>query len=346
MINYYYNYYKKFARSLLVANRPRKNASDYASVGLVNTSIGTTNLGDIIIFDAVYKHLREVYPDAFLTHYPSQIHRDYDARLSMAGEDVIFVGGTNLLSSNMQSRYQWKIDPLDKFFLKNKVVLMGVGWWQYQSKPDNYTKALLKSILSDKYQHSVRDSYTKEMLNSIGINNVINTTCPTLWELSPEKCNVVNRLKAKDVVTTLTFYKRDDAADLKLLNLLMDNYENVYLWVQGIDDVGYLKELLPDSSRITLVSPSIEAYNEILSKDNIEYLGTRLHAGVRAIQRGVRTLIVAVDNRAIEIGKDTNLNVIERSNLDLAYEFINNSYSTDIKLPNENIMEWKKQFKS
>jgi polysaccharide pyruvyl transferase WcaK-like protein len=221
---------------------------------------------------------------------------------------------------------------------------MGVGWWQYQNKPNSYTESLYKAVLSNKYMHSVRDSYTKKMLASIGINNVINTTCPTLWQLSKEHCATIPTSKAKSVITTLTFYKRNVELDFKLLDILLRNYENVHLWIQGIEDLDYLKEILPDYERVKLVAPTMEAYNNLLDQDDVEYLGTRLHAGVRAIQKGKRALIVAVDNRAIEISKDTNLNVIDRNDVELVNDFINNEYVTDINLPIDNINAWKAQF--
>jgi polysaccharide pyruvyl transferase WcaK-like protein len=344
MFNYYFNYYKRFAKAMAVEQGKKIKTNRYPSVGIVNTSIGTTNLGDLIIYDSVYKHLRSIYPEAFMTNYPSHLKRDYATKLLMAEENVIFVGGTNLLSSNMDTYNQWKIDPLDKKFLKNKFVLMGVGWWQYQEKPNRYTRDLLKSVLSDTYVHSVRDNYTKNMLNSIGIDNVVNTTCPTLWNVTPDACKEIGVTKARDVVTTLTAYNKDLEADSRLINILLENYTNVYIWIQGIEDFGYLSSLLPNLERVILVPPSLEAYDAILRKGNVEYLGTRLHAGIRAIQAGLRSLIIAVDNRALEIGKDTNLNVISRENVELAYDYINNSVQTEIRLPENAIKSWKAQF--
>jgi polysaccharide pyruvyl transferase WcaK-like protein len=344
MINYYFNYYKRFIKSYKSLKNQSTATSKFSSVGLINPSIGSNNLGDIIIYDAVYMHLREIFPDAFLTNYPSQLHRNYDARLKMSEENYLFVGGTNLLSSNMDDRFQWKIDPMDILYLKNKATLMGVGWWQYQEQPNSYTKNLFDKVLSKKYFHSVRDSYSEQMLKSAGVTNVINTTCPTLWQLSPEHCSSISRLRTKDVVTTLTFYHRNVDLDRRLMDILLSNYDNVYMWVQAIEDVDYLNEICSDSSRVILVPPTLEAYNAVLEQKNIEYLGTRLHAGVRALQKGLRTLIVAVDNRAKEIANDTNLNVIERVNVELCLKFINEEYVTKINLPIENIKKWKGQF--
>lgn len=345
MIKFYYNYYKGFLKSYANAKNLGQHKSDsYSKVGLINPSIGSNNLGDIIIYDAVYKHLREIFPESFLTNYPSQLFRDYDSKVRMSEEDYLIVGGTNLLASNMDTRLQWKLDPLDKKFLTNKIVLMGTGWWQYQDEVNSYSKELFAKVLSKSYVHSVRDSYTEKMLKSAGIENVVNTTCPTLWELSPEHCATIPTGKAKNVITTLTFYHRDQKLDNRLLDILLANYEKVYMWVQAIEDIPYLKEISKESNRVILVPPTLEAYNSILDLPDIEYCGTRLHAGVRAVQKGKRTLIVAVDNRAIEIGKDTNLNVINRKDVELVNDFVKQPYNTDIKLPNETIDMWKKQF--
>ena len=44
-------------------------------------------------------------------------------------------------------------------------------------------------------------------------------------------------------------------------------------------------------------------------------VGTRLHAGIRALQKGNQALILSVDNRATEINKDINIPVISRFDL-------------------------------
>jgi hypothetical protein len=48
---------------------------------------------------------------------------------------------------------------------------------------------------------------------------------------------------------------------------------------------------------------TIKAYNYILSRNNVEYISSRLHEGVKALHFGKRTLILAVDNKALEIEK-------------------------------------------
>ena len=81
-----------------------------------------------------------------------------------------------------------------------------------------------------------------------------------------------------------------------------------------------------------------------LNTQEVDYIGTRLHAGIRAIQKKKRTLILSIDNRAIEIAKDINLNSCERGNNKEIKEFILNNYKTDIKIKKQEIEEWKSQF--
>ncbi|MCF0055163.1 polysaccharide pyruvyl transferase family protein [Dyadobacter sp. CY356] len=317
----------------------------FQRIGLMDPSIGTSNMGDYIIQDAIKKNIRQIFPTSFVSTFPTQLSRKMDSVTLMQEQDIILIGGTNLLASNMDSRFQWKVTPRDTYFFPNKMVLFGTGWWQYQETPNNYTKNLFSGLLSKTFLHSVRDSYTKDKLKSIGIENVINTTCPTLWSIDEEACSAIPSKKASNVITTLTFYNKDHNKDSALIKLLQANYDLVYIWIQGFEDMGYLKEIAPDLERIITVNPDLHFYDEILAtNEDIEYVGTRLHAGIRAIQHGKRSLIVAVDNRAFEISKDTNLNVIRREELEKCNAFIHNEYRTNIKLPEENITIWKNQF--
>ena len=81
------------------------------------------------------------------------------------------------------------------------------------------------------------------------------------------------------------------------------------------------------------------------NEESIDFVGTRLHAGVRALQNRRRTIILGIDNRAFEKAKDFNLTVCPRDDLDKLNELINSNLQTQINLPNENIARWKSQFK-
>jgi polysaccharide pyruvyl transferase WcaK-like protein len=221
---------------------------------------------------------------------------------------------------------------------------MGVGWWQYQKKPNLYTKILLNKVLSSDKTHSVRDSYTEKQLKSIGINNVLNTSCPTMWKLNKEHCSDIPNTKGENVLMTLTNYNKDPECDKKIIDVLNKSYKKVYFWIQAYEDYLYLKKLNYLNS-VILVDPTLNSLDNILgSKESLDYVGTRLHAGIRAMNFKRRSIIIAIDNRATEKSKDFNINIVQRKNIDTKLsDIINSKFNTNILLPVKNINKWKLQ---
>lgn len=309
---------------------------------LYNPAISSLNMGDHIIFDGAYSQLEELLNEAFIveisTHLPVSRYLRHTKDFNYK-----FVCGSNLLRGKMNRFFrQWDIN----IFNADRVgpcVLVGTGWWQYGDDPNFYTKQLYKKVLSPDMLHSVRDSYTETQLKKMGFNNVINTACPTMWSLTKEHCLEIPNSKSNDVVTTITDYNKDTIRDKKMLEILCDNYENVYLWLQGTQDYNYLRELNLKRDKIKLVPSNLTAYDAILEKD-VDYIGTRLHAGIRALQKKKRTIIIAIDNRAKEKQKDFNLKCIDCNELEGLSQVINSSFSTQINIPIENIKKWKSQF--
>lgn len=313
-------------------------------ITILDTSNASTNIGDFIIMDSVNKELKKMFKSSMFfystTHDKVANHTYNLHKIS----DYSFVGGTNLLSSNMNDYNQWKINLFDGLFMKN-IILMGVGWWQYQKKPNIYTKYLLKSVLSNHALHSVRDAYTQDKLKSMGINNVINTGCPTMWQLNEQHCSSIQVGQSKNVVFTLTDYNKDAVLDQQLINILKTNYNSIYFWPQGSGDLDYFKNL-KNIADIVVLGGNLDCYDEILNnKDlNVEFIGTRLHAGIRALQKKCRTIILSVDNRAEEKAKDFNLQVLSRNNIDKLEKLLLSDFKTEIKINEFNINIWKEQF--
>jgi hypothetical protein len=69
-----------------------------------------------------------------------------------------------------------------------------------------------------------------------------------------------------------------------------------------------------------------------------------LHAGIRSLQMKRRSIIIGVDNRAIEKRRDFGIEVVDRGDFDRLKVLINEPFSTKINLKNENIAHWKSQF--
>ena len=133
----------------------------------------------------------------------------------------------------------------------------------------------------------------------------------------------------------------------EMLTMLQKHYREVYVWLQAVEDYACLRQM---DARVTqnlhLIQPNLRDYTALLASGGIDYVGTRLHGGIHAMNMGCRSLILAVDNRASEIAKDTNLPVLPRGgNLDVLEERICSAWETQIDLPTTAIRQWKNQFR-
>lgn len=312
---------------------------------VLDTTISDYNLGNQIIMDSIDNVIHELFREYFVFKIQYAEPFGKQSLNYIKKSDYALFGGTNSLSSKMNRYKQMGFELSDIRYVQD-LILLGVGWWQYQNKPNLYTKIILRGLLSSKYLHSVRDSYTKQQLAAINIGNVINTCCPTTWNLTREHCNFIPKEKAKSVVLTLTDYNKDYVQDRKLIQLLSNNYEKIYFWIQGIGDRKYIEELrVLSNNNFYLINPNLRDYDELLKEKDVDYIGTRLHAGIRALQHKKRTLIIAIDNRAKEISNDINLIIADRDKgLDNVEAFINDTVTTELNIPLENINRWKSQF--
>jgi hypothetical protein len=326
---------------------PLDGAETIRQICLLDTGIGSRNMGDHIIVDSIRRHLLAAFPRAIFVTVPTHEYLGTESVKLLDSSDIRLVCGTNLLASHMDEYKQWKIGGFEFATLRD-LTLLGCGWWQYQDALNPYTELLLDRILSDRTVHSVRDGYTATKLTALGGKQVVNTSCPTLWSLTPEHLATIPQHVSQDVVTTLTDYKADAEVDRFMLDHLAARYRRVYVWIQGTGDFAYLKRLCATQpiASIRVVPATLEAYDKLLdSALELDYVGTRLHAGVRALQRRRRALILAVDNRAREISADTSLPCIPREQVRERLEGLIPGFSArSIRLPTEAIGSWLAQF--
>lgn len=310
-------------------------------ISVFDTSICDNNLGNQIIMDSVNQYLRQIFPSDFFIKLPYLDSIGDEAIRYIRNSEYIFLGGTNALSSEMENYKQIGIDHNNYKHIQN-IILTGVGWWQYQGEISDYTREILKNCLHTHRYHSVRDSYTKDKLSTIGINNVLVTGCPTLWQLTDEHCENIKKEKSEHVLLTFTNYSQDKS-DYELLQILKENYNKIFIWIQGPEDLEYAQNF---STELNILPPNLKSLDQLLSSDmSLDYVGTRCHAGIRAMQFMRRCIIIGVDNRALEMQKDFNLPVISRDNLSSLPGVINSRFETRLNLPFDKIKQWIGQFK-
>ena len=90
---------------------------------------------------------------------------------------------------------------------------------------------------------------------------------------------------------------------------------------------------------------SLGALRQVLQSGNVDYVGTRLHGGIFAMQNYCRSVIISIDHRADGFFETNNLPVIPRRNVESELEDrINSRFATGIRIDAEAIALFKSQF--
>ena len=123
----------------------------------------STNLGDVVIFRAITRCLNLLFPGEEICRISSHVpleERHYDI---LSTSRLTFLGGSNMLSSDVLSYNQWNFTTRRSDYDLPRVrdaILLGIGWWQYQGRATPFTSNFYQQILSPDRLHSVRDHYT------------------------------------------------------------------------------------------------------------------------------------------------------------------------------------------
>lgn len=329
-------------------------------ITIFDTSYGSLNLGDFIIMEAINNLLDNIIenPKVYLVRVPTHMNISKNYYEILKKSKLKILCGTNLFHLYYMpfSKFNpWKINFTQLNTLRN-TLLFGVGTSILNDSISfkriirnivkiPYSEFMWKKLLikDSNLYHSVRDTESVNILKELKFNNVLNTGCPTLWRLDEDHCSHIPTHKGKSVVVTFTDYNKQLSKDKKILKMIGKYYKEIYIWSQGSEDYKYIMELL-DLTRINarILPATLKSFDEVLLvNDNIDYIGTRLHGGIRALQHKKRSIIIAVDNRALSFGRDFNLPIIDRNDIEELEEKINTQFQINIKLNKEAIELFK-----
>lgn len=114
-------------------------------IALLDISVADTNLGNAIIMRAVEKHLRDVLNGGFFVRVASSDMQSPVSRKILQQADLVFLCGGNVLTSHLWLFKPWRINMVNVWSMRGKVVTIGVGWLRHRRlserwmKPDWYT---------------------------------------------------------------------------------------------------------------------------------------------------------------------------------------------------------------
>ncbi len=254
-------------------------------INLLDTAVSTANLGDLIIVGSMLKELSFVLDKLHVTNVPTHDYIGKVGRKLIQESPLSLMLGTNILQSKHKMNRGWRLRRGDAASLANKVLLCGVGWSNYEKRVRYRQKRFYRKALNSELLHSVRDSRVQEMLHAIGITNVVNTSCLTTWSLNEEHCKEIPTKKSSKAVFTVTGHKPSDS-DRLMLSTLDTIYDELHFWPQQLGDMEYFLSVADEAmlKKANIIPPSLNAYDAFLAENDTDYVGTRLHGGIRALQ--------------------------------------------------------------
>lgn len=320
---------------------------------IFDTALGTSNVGDEIILDSIEQSMDYLFDNNFAVRLATHVNNFSNLQMLrnapkvrfFKNADLKFVCGTNLISQKrigkVNSQWQLKMSNLPIY---KDCILVGAGATTGDTKLDFLARCLYRNVLSSKYTHSVRDEQSKQLIESLGLR-AINTGCPTLWKLTPDHCRQIPKKKGQKCILSVSGYKeqRDAVNDQLMIDVLKANYPDLTAWIQTTEDEAYLSAL-HGTEKIKRIY-SLRQYQKTLCEGDVDYVGTRLHGGVFALQNYRRSIIISIDHRAEGFHESNNLPIVRRREISSHLDnIINSSWPTEIEIDLEAIEKFKGQF--
>jgi hypothetical protein len=285
------------------SSRPAtEDVSGWRFVPAIAPWIATANIGDLVIRDAILARLAasQIFiSEAVPTH--EQLPRAAAARLGAAR--TIIVGGSNLLSTRGRRDTQWPLPRYAVDRLRGKLVLCGVGWRVASMDPKDVGTSLWPQLLDPSALHSVRDGRAAAAMQHLGLRYTL-TGCPSLLYVPA----ALGPYDTSTAVVTVTDYNPDLPRDIGLLHWAESRFPRVFLQPQNQRDADYAVESL-GLDRSSVLPRDLDMFTSFLRRHRPVYVGTRLHGGIRAMQIGLPTVILGIDNRAVDLGSEFGLNI-------------------------------------
>ncbi len=239
---------------------------------------GKNNAGDFLIKHRAKKLLAELRPDRELKDFNAWEALDAEKLDIVNKSKALILTGGPALQSNIYSGIYKLTSNLDK--IKVPILSMGIGWkssngnWEDISKYKLNDKSLelIERLKNSDYYSSVRDYHTMHVLQKYGMDNVLTTGCPALYELgSINKPIGLNDIKKVNFSLGVGFVhsKNMERSVKEVLIRLKKKFSGKKLSVKFHHSVDKSFLSTPDSNK-DLYKKNIQ-FIEWLKKENIDY---------------------------------------------------------------------------
>jgi hypothetical protein len=307
-------------------------------LAVFDRSLATDNLGDEVIYQSVEAVLLDLFPVAFIHRIASHEALSDRSHKVLRAADMTFVAGSNLLPPDGE---RWRFTRGDCMFI-DKLVITGAGWQNDATQLSRENTPIMRRAFHRTALHAVRDQPAADNLAKLGLS-VLNASCPTLWALDAAATARIPASRAPEAVVTVTAYRNRPAEDAAFLRRVTESYRKVWFYPPMQSFISHRERIgFGDLPRIRATTAE---YTRFFAENDIDYIGSRLHGGIRALQTGKRSLILQADNRARDIAAHTGLPSVRLDDLAGIRAWIEAPAPTVLRLPETAIAAWKTQFR-
>ncbi|MFZ6050876.1 polysaccharide pyruvyl transferase family protein [Halocola ammonii] len=270
------------------------------------------NVGDFLIRDRSEKLIRHVRPDRELKAFPSWKPLDEHLETINEAEAIIVMGGPGVSQSSYPEVYPF-VDNLDR--IKPPIYLMGVGSYMYPftSKAIRTFKfsSRTRLFLEKCKGISVRDVFTKNLITSKGIHNVVMTGCPVWHNLEFTEKGVQKPEEIKSILFSFPQKHYFHEQAFKLASSLKAEFPHARLiagFNRGLKADKYTSS--KDAARFSKAAKKLEGIgyevvNHAYDLQSLEdqkicdlHVGYRLHSHIYFASMRKPSFVIAEDSRS------------------------------------------------
>jgi polysaccharide pyruvyl transferase WcaK-like protein len=292
-----------------------RGSRDQDRIALLSPAVGTGNVGDTFIEEAVLRLL-----DEDMTFERFSIRRPMSRRdvARINGARCALVTGTNLY----QRRWEPALDVPAVSRITVPIVPVGVGGSAARADDIGVgptTEVMIRALHDRCVVGGVRDPHGEAVVRAAGVDNVLLTGCPVLfWRGAEELPVAASRERVRVILTARNWlmHREPDNVDHPvqvefLRSVLKELAGNEVLFAVHADVDARLVPALGLPDRMVFRSDRLTDYVALYTDTDSVVLASRLHAGMLAVANGVPTVFVGHDSRTYSFCEMLGLNHIE-----------------------------------
>lgn len=284
------------------------------------------NVGDYLISDRSKKLINHFKPNDELFEIPDWEYFDNYIEKINKSKAIIIMGGPGFAENFYPGTY---VFAKNMNRIKVPIIPLGLGWASFPGDYLSYKRFkfnssslnLIKKISRETSYISVRDYYTKNIINRHGISNVLMTGCPVWYDIDSIGKEITPINKIQKIVFTPPQNRIYQEQAISLMKKLKDRFSGVEIFCvfhRGIDaNDKFTLQKDEENNKIILKEAELLGFNIVdaafdLSKINFYkdcdmHIGYRVHAHIYFLSQRNISYLLHEDGRGVGMSEALNV---------------------------------------